>query len=255
MTSNAPRNRIAMGAFVSSCLAASALGQTTHVIQQIAQGFYPHHARIDVGDVVEWSWTASKHTVIEGTDGTIDGSELFYFVLTQTSPDHRVHFTPEFLLAHPRPGNKYDFVCDIHLQCCTMKGQVEVEFPRLPQWTFATPGTVGSAGVPILQGSGSGAAGTTNLLYLSDARPASPSMLFVSVGAQSPLPAFGGILGAWPPALVLPFTTTPAGEVLTGGKMPQGIATGSLFSFQFAISDPTATAGVALSNSIALTTP
>ena len=43
--------------------------------------------------------------------------------------------------------------------------------------------------------------------------------------------------------------------VLTGGKMPQGIATGSLFTFQFAIVDPTATAGVALSNTSALTTP
>ena len=40
--------------------------QTTHTVTQSGTTFVPANIVIDVGDIVEWVWTAGTHTVTEG---------------------------------------------------------------------------------------------------------------------------------------------------------------------------------------------
>lgn len=112
------------------------------VVRQFGFYFSPREVVVHPGDVVRWEWTSGSHTVTEGTDSVLDGSEAFHSPLTSGTPVFEVAFTPQFLAAHPRPGNRYDYVCLPHF-VGGMNGVVRVADP-LP-------------GAPFCFGDGSGA--------------------------------------------------------------------------------------------------
>jgi plastocyanin len=96
-----------------AALAPRAAAETV-TVDQI--GFYwsPREVVIQPGDTVRWVWHSSSHTVTEGTDGLINGNELFTSSLTSGNPVFQFTFTPAFLAAHPHPSGRYDFFCSPH---------------------------------------------------------------------------------------------------------------------------------------------
>ena len=112
----------------------------------------------------------------------------------------------------------------------------------------------GGGGAPLLKGSGPLAGGTAGKLGLSNAKPSSLAMLFVSL-ASMPVAFKGGVLVAFPPALQLPLFVGPSGALNLNFTWPGGVPHGIKVYFHFAIADPAAAFGVALSSAIRGVTP
>jgi plastocyanin len=94
-------------------LARNATAETV-TIDQVALFFTPNQVVIHPGDTVRWQWHSANHTVTEGTDGLINGNELFTSALNSSVQTFQFTFTPAFLAANPHPGGRYDYFCQIH---------------------------------------------------------------------------------------------------------------------------------------------
>jgi plastocyanin len=94
-------------------LGASARASTIDV-QQVNFGFVPQDITIHVGDTVRWHWSSFNHTVTEGTDGLINGNELWTGPLDGTHTLFSFTFDQAFVTANPKPGGLYNYFCAIH---------------------------------------------------------------------------------------------------------------------------------------------
>ena len=128
-------------------------------------------------------------------------------------------------------------------------------FVRLDgDWTDLGFGLAGVAGVPALVGTGPLVGGTPGQLALSNARPSAPCIEFLSL-AGNPAPFKGGTLVPLPPALMLGLVTPASGAITQPFTWPSGLPSGLSLHVQFAIADPAAINGVALSNALRGQTP
>ncbi|MHC5211445.1 MAG: cupredoxin domain-containing protein [Planctomycetota bacterium] len=227
-------------------LAGLASAQTTHQVNQVAQTFNPANIVINHNDTVQWNYNSGLgHTVTEGVDPIVDGSEAFHSVLNAANPIVIVNFTDKFIQQNPRPGHVYPYVCIPHF-AFGMSGTVTVLSP----WEnlgFNLPGN----GDPFLWGEGPLTPGSGNALRLENAFPSSPGMLFVGLFPGS-APFKGGILVPVPPLLQIPLGTDPLGSLNLPFLMPPGVTGLDLF-LQQAILDPGAPVGVSLSNAVKMT--
>ncbi len=101
--------------------------------------------------------------------------------------------------------------------------------------------------LPELLGSGPLTAGSLNSLKLMNARPSSLAILFVSL-SNTPVPFKGGTLKTVPILLQIGLATDASGELTLPFVWPGSIPAGTLFYFQYGISDADAVKSVALSN-------
>ena len=124
-----------------------------------------------------------------------------------------------------------------------------------PTWTDAGSALAGMYGDPLLAGSGSLAAGSSNTLELSNAAPGALAVLFVSL-SSNPVPFKGGTLLAFPAVIDgrLLVTGNEGGMALLFG-MPPGLLPNTELWAQWAIQDAAAVQGVALSNALLGVTP
>lgn len=99
------------------------------VVRQLGFYFSPREVVVRPGDTVRWVWTGGTHTASEGTDGVVNGNELFHSPLTSGTPVYEFTFTPAVLAANPRPGGRYDYFCAPHAQI-GMNGAVIVADPE-----------------------------------------------------------------------------------------------------------------------------
>ncbi len=115
-----------------------------------------------------------------------------------------------------------------------------------PTWTDLGGGTAGSAGVPLLEGTGSLFAGSTARLRLSGTQPNSSGLLAISL-ASTPVAYAGGTIHAFPFAALLNIATDQNGLFtlqFPAPSLPEGLQ----LWFQAAVFDSAAQLGVALSN-------
>lgn len=105
-----------------------------------------------------------------------------------------------------------------------------------------------------LSGSGPLAAGSRNELSLAGAPPSAPCLLLVAADAAGAAPFKGGVLKAFPVALVVPAQTSASGTFDLPFIAPS-LPSGAAFVVQAAIADAGASAGVALSNALLATVP
>jgi hypothetical protein len=121
-------------------------------------------------------------------------------------------------------------------------------------WTDLGQALAGIAGEPVLTGSGPLTAGSSGALSLTQAARSAPSLLFVAL-QSAPEPFKGGTVVAFPPAITLPFTTSPLGSLTVPfTNWPAGLSGLQLF-FQAAIQDVAAINGAALSNALKADVP
>jgi hypothetical protein len=121
-------------------------------------------------------------------------------------------------------------------------------------WTNLGHALPGSAGPPLLAGTGTLAFGDPGTLTLSHAAPSAPTHLFLSL-SNAPHAFKGGTLLTVPVLQTLPLVTSPAGEVsLPFAAWPAGLS-GQQLLFQAAIQDASAVQGVALSNALSADIP
>ena len=122
-------------------------------------------------------------------------------------------------------------------------------------WADLGGGLGGTAGTPHLAGTGTLAAGSAVSITLTSARATAFSLLFVG-SSVNPTPFKGGQLLPVPVLASLPFTTSAAGKVvLSVNPWPPGLPAGTQLAWQFAVQDPLAPLGAALSNGLLGTTP
>jgi hypothetical protein len=125
--------------------------------------------------------------------------------------------------------------------------------PAENQWTDLGFAKAGLKGDPELEGNGNLSAGSNTLLHLTNARPNSLAVLFVSF-ASFPAPFKGGILATLPLGLTVSFLTDANGTVPLAFPWPTLPAGFNLF-FQYGIQDPAASFNVSLSNAQKATQP
>jgi len=109
--------------FVSGAFAA------THQITQSGTTWVTNDLTIEVGDTVEWIFTAGNHTVTEGTDDNTPpiGSKLFDAPLNAGSPLFSFTFENEGdVTFYCRPHLMFGMTGVIHVQAAT--SAVEPEF-------------------------------------------------------------------------------------------------------------------------------
>jgi uncharacterized delta-60 repeat protein len=108
------------------------------------------------------------------------------------------------------------------------------------------PGTLGA---PVLSGTGDLSPSTSASIELVNALPNALAGLFAAA-ASSPVPFKGGVLQANP--FLGPFFTStgPAGAITLNFTVPASLPSGAKLWLQWAIKDPGAVQGVALSNAI-----
>ena len=122
-------------------------------------------------------------------------------------------------------------------------------------WSDQGSALAGVLGNPLLVGSGSMAANSTNHVDLSNAAPSAFAGLFIAL-SSTPVPFKGGSLLPGP-LLIGPqvFVTSPSGAIPLQFVLPPGAPPGSELWLQWAILDAAAVHGVALSNAISGVTP
>ena len=117
-----------------ACLSALVLSSAAHadtiMVSAAGWNFTPGSITIQLGDTVQWNHDPSAyHTVTEGSNGSQNGTEAFHSDLYSGVPTFSVTFDEAFLLAHPRPGNRYDYFCLPHYPA----GMVGVIFVEMPE--------------------------------------------------------------------------------------------------------------------------
>jgi len=133
---------------------------------------------------------------------------------------------------------------------------VGADNPRLysDPFTDLGHGLAGTAGVPVLKGTGTLAPGSSLSLALSSARPSSLSTLIIGLsGILAPFK--GGVLVPEPDVLIFNLPTSAAGALTLNGTWPTSIPSATSFYFQHWLVDPAAPAGFAASNGLKGTTP
>ena len=126
--------------------------------------------------------------------------------------------------------------------------------PLNPQaWSDQGNALPGVAGNPSLEGCGTLAAGSANVLRLTDAAPSATAALIVGASNAS-VPFFGGTLVPTPTSVIL-LPTSAAGTLDLPFVMVAGTPPGVQLWLQYAISDAAAVQGIALSNAILGVTP
>jgi trimeric autotransporter adhesin len=127
--------------------------------------------------------------------------------------------------------------------------------PEFAAWRDLGSSLAGSSGPPVLVGQGTLEPGSAGSLELTQAKPVALAALFAST-SSSPAPFKGGQLVPVPVELTLVLATDAVGGVSLGWtSWPAGLPPGASLYFQFAVQDPTAPKGVALSNALLATTP
>ena len=123
-------------------------------------------------------------------------------------------------------------------------------------WTYLGSALTGTSSVPYLTGSGSFAASTPCSLTLWSAKTSTPAWLLVGP-TDTPTPFKGGLLHPVPPLLMLPFTTGASAGFISVSVPFVAPALPPAFEliYQFAILDPAAPNGFALSNALQSTAP
>jgi hypothetical protein len=121
-------------------------------------------------------------------------------------------------------------------------------------WTDLGGGTAGSAGVPVLAGSGSLQPGWPMALDLAHAPPGAPLLLWLSL-APAPVAKFGGTLHALPAVAQVLLMTDGAGTFHAGATWPAGLPSGLAITFQALIADPSVPPGLVLGNGLRATLP
>jgi plastocyanin len=108
--------KFALGLLAAGSLLASAAQADTAVVTQINFNFSPFDITINEGDTVRWIRTSGDHDVTSGTDGTLDGNEIFHGLLDAANPIFEHTFDSAFVAANPMPGGVYDYFCSPHFQ-------------------------------------------------------------------------------------------------------------------------------------------
>lgn len=218
----------------------------THNVGVSGFTFVPKDITIAEGDTVVWNWSGlAPHTVTEDLGA-------FDMPLDSMHPTVKIVFDTAFLAANPRMNNRYDYHCTFHVQF-GMVGSVTVT--PATAWTDIGLGLAGTNGVPALVGTGTLAASSMGSIALSGAKSGAFSILFVTVGANTPAPFYGGMLATVPVSLQVPLMLPNTGGVTLPFTMPTGVPPGLKLTCQWAIQDGAAVQGVALSNAIQATTP
>ena len=113
----------------------------------------------------------------------------------------------------------------------------------------------GTFGQPILHGEGTLVPGSAGSLKMTNAMPSATGALFTSIGVGA-ANFKGGVLMAVPELLLVGVITTPTGTLnLNWASWPNGLPSGTVLCFQYAIQDPGAPVGVALSNALKAVAP
>jgi len=120
-------------------------------------------------------------------------------------------------------------------------------------WLPLSSALAGTQGWPVLAGAGSALPASVCSLALSKAAPNSPALLALALDS-APLPFKGGTLVAAPVVTVVAQMTDAAGTHNQVFHWPP-VPSGSVFHFQYAITDPGAVYGVALSNALRVDVP
>ena len=128
-----------------------------------------------------------------------------------------------------------------------------------PGWFNLQAALAGSNGYkPELVGTGALTPGSPGTLKLSNARPSSLAQLCFSL-SSIPSPFKGGTLLPVPTTVAVVTSTSATGATgqvdLGWSSWPAGLPAGSTLYFQYAVADPGAVNGVALSNTMLATTP
>lgn len=188
-------------ALLLTCLCPGLARADTIFVQQLSGRFSPEDVTIQLGDTVTWVHLSGQHTVTEGTNATLEGTEAFHGLLNGQHPTFSVTFDAELLAAYPRSGDVYHYVCIPHISA-GMIGTVTVELPAA-RFCFGDgsdgtdcPCSNNSAlgeGVGCLHSLGYGARltpmGTASFanddfgLLLTEARPDQPTMFLQGSGA------------------------------------------------------------------------
>jgi poly(beta-D-mannuronate) lyase len=121
-------------------------------------------------------------------------------------------------------------------------------------WSEQGSALAGVFGEPLLMGSGSLCAGGLASLDLAYAAPSALSALFLALSA-APVPFKGGTLMPFPFFEPLLTTSDTSGAIVLPFTLPAGVPGGTQLWVQWAILDPAAVAGVALSNAVKGVTP
>jgi len=120
-------------------------------------------------------------------------------------------------------------------------------------WAKVGPGLPGTAGLPLIDGAGPLTAGSSLVLSLHDARPASTAWLLIGLSALN-APFKGGIMTPKPDiSVALP--TGPLGTLVVPATWPSGLPSGFPLWFQWWVQDPAGPAGFAASEGLRGTTP
>lgn len=117
-------------------------------------------------------------------------------------------------------------------------------------------GYAGSAGIPVLSGTGSLAIGTSGSIDLTHAKPSATAVLTASLTPTvATIVPFGTFAYALPPVIVLPVSTSVSGTATASFVVPPAASSYSAAFLQGFVADNSASGGVAISNLLRIEIP
>lgn len=117
-------------------------------------------------------------------------------------------------------------------------------------------GNDGSAGIPVLSGTGSLAVGTPGSIDLTNAKPSAAALLTASLTPTvATIVPFGTFAYALPPVIVVPVSTSASGTVTVSFVVPSAASSYAAAFLQGFVADSSASGGVAISNLLRIEIP
>jgi hypothetical protein len=150
-------------------------------------------------------------------------------------------------------GNSVPDECDIFAGTSLDLDSNDIPDECQGVWTDLGFGLVGTAGIPLMTGTGALLEGTPASLSLAQAKPLSPAPLVIGLSAIN-APFKGGTLVPMPD-FILPLFSDFSGGASLSTTWPAGVPSGFSTYFQWWVQDAVGPSGYAASNAVAATAP
>ena len=179
------------------------------------------------------------------TPVTLQGGVKYWFRVVAAQPG----FYPDWGMASSNFGSHFAYNQGAHM---FQNWSNDLTFSLHANWVNDGHALAGSAGVPVLTGTGALVGGSNTSLLLTSAKPSSPVWLVLGLSEVN-VPFKGGTLVP-DPLLVLDSFTNASGAAPLTFAMPVGLPTGVDIIFQYWIPDAAGVYGFAASNGVTGTT-
>ncbi len=166
-------------------------------VDQVMMTFVPSHVVIREGDTIRWNWSMGFHSILPGTDGTVDRDEAWSGVIDSANPTLEITFDAATIAAMDANGDNanatglYDYFCVEHFTM-GMLGTIQIVEDSVGT-NYCSASDNSSGGSALMTASGSTSIADDDLTLIAGPLPAASGYVFFAGPNQLATPFGNGV--------------------------------------------------------------